>query len=217
MEKDESLHVDLHIHSHYSRDSLQSPEKIIQVSLRKGLSVIAIVDHDTILGGLKAREINKSNLEIIVGLEVKTEFGDVVGLFLEKEIHTKGFFELVDEIKKHDGLVMLPHPFKKHRLEKDLLEKIDLIEVFNSRLNKSLNKKAQSLAEKLSLPQVSGSDAHFPWEIGRGRMKIKKPLNPFDLKRALLSGEREFVVKHTNLFWELTSQGIKYLKKSQII
>ncbi len=217
MEKDGSLHLDLHIHSHYSGDSLQSPEKIIQVSLRKGLSVIAIVDHDTILGGLKAREMNKSSLEIVVGLEAKTEFGDVVGLFLEKEIHKKSFFELVDEIKKQDGLIMLPHPFKKHRLEKNLLDKIDLIEVFNSRLNKSLNKKALSLAEKLCLPQVSGSDAHFPWEIGRGRMKIKKSLNPFDLKKALLTGEREFVIKHTNLLWELASQGIKYLKKSQIL
>ncbi|MDH4223604.1 MAG: PHP domain-containing protein [candidate division Zixibacteria bacterium] len=217
MEKGESLYLDLHIHSSYSKDSLQSPEKIIEMSLKKGLSVIAIVDHDSISGGLKAREINKSNLEIIVGLEVKTEFGDVIGLFLEKGIQTKNFFELVSEIKKQDGLVMLPHPYKKHKLEKRFLEKVDLLEVYNSRLKQSLNIKALNLSKELSLPQVSGSDAHFPWEIGRGRMKIKKPLNPLDLKKILLSEEREFIVKQTGFFWELASQCVKYLKKSQIL
>lgn len=217
MEEDENLYLDLHIHSHYSKDSLQSPKKIIEVSLKKGLSGIAIVDHDTILGGIKAKEINKTDLEIIAGIEIKTEFGDVVGLFLEKEIYTKDFFSLVEKIKDQGGLVVLPHPFKKHRLEQKFLKKIDLVEVFNSRLKESLNRKAEALACKLSLPQVAGSDAHFPWEIGRGVVKMKKPLRSGSLKEALLFDEKKIVKKHSNFFWEVLSQGIKFSRKAQII
>jgi predicted metal-dependent phosphoesterase TrpH len=215
MEEAKSLYLDLHIHSHYSKDSLQSPRRIIEASLKKGLSGIAIVDHDTISGGLEAKEVNKTNLEIIVGIEIKTEFGDVVGLFLEKEVYSRNFFSLVQEIKDQGGLVMLPHPFKKHRLEPEFLKEIDLIEVFNARLNKSLNDKAQDLAEEQKLPVVAGSDAHFHWEIGRGVLKIKKNQTSSDLKNTLLSAEREIIHKYSNPFWEVLSQGIKFSRKAK--
>jgi hypothetical protein len=217
MEEAGSLYLDLHIHSCYSWDSLQSPQKIIEVSLKKGLSGIAIVDHDTITGGIKAKEINQTHLEIIVGIEIKTEFGDVVGLFLEKEICSRNFFSLVEEIKSQGGLVMLPHPFKKHSLDPSFLKEIDLIEVFNARLKKSLNDKALDLATELSLPPVAGSDAHFPWEIGRGVVKIKKDLSSGNLKNSLLCEERKIIQKYSNFFWEVLSQGIKFSRKAKVI
>ena len=217
MEDSDDLYIDLHIHSCYSKDSYQSPEKIIKVSKKKGLSAIAVVDHNTIKGGLKAKEKNKSDLEIIVGIEIKTEFGDVVGLFLEKEICTKNFFILVEKIKEQGGLVVLPHPFKKHKLEKRFLEKIDLVEVFNSRVKESLNQKAEDLAFKLSLPQVAGSDAHLPWEIGRGMFKMRKPPGSVSLKEALLHHEKEIIRKPSSFLWVALSQGIKYSRKAKII
>jgi len=217
VEEDQNLYLDLHIHSHYSKDSLQSPKKIIEVSQKKCLTAIAIVDHDTIMGGVKANDINKTDLQIIVGVEIKTQFGDVVGLFLEKEIGTKNFFSLVEKIKEQGGLVVLPHPFKKHKLEPEFLEKIDLIEVFNSRLKRGLNQKAEELACRLSLPQIAGSDAHFPWEIGRGMVKMKKTKRSGNLKEILLHQDKKIIRKRSNLFWEVLSQGIKYSRKAQVI
>ncbi len=217
MDKDEYLYLDLHIHSHYSPDSYQSPRKIIETSLRKGLSAIAIVDHNTITGGLKAKEKNKTAIEIITGIEVKTQFGDVIGLFVENGIKEKDFFRLVDKIKEQGGLVVLPHPYKKHRLEPEFLEKIDLIEVFNSRESKSSNEKAEALTSKLSLPFVAGSDAHFPWEIGRGVLKIKKPRRSYNLKEVLFSREKEIIRNYTSISWTVLGQVIKHLKKSRLI
>jgi predicted metal-dependent phosphoesterase TrpH len=148
---------------------------------------------------------------------VKTQFGDVIGLFVENEIKERDFFKLADKIKEQGGLVVLPHPYKKHRLEQEFLERIDLIEAFNSRESKSSNEKAEALTAKLSLPFVTGSDAHFPREIGRGVLKIKKPLMPYNLKEVLLSREKEIIRNYTSICWTVLGQMVKYLKKSKLI
>lgn len=165
------MKFDLHIHSKYSHDSFSSPETIIRLSKRKGLSGIAVTDHNTIEGGLAVKEINNDDdFMVIVGSEIETEFGDILGLFLGHEITSRKFAEVYREIKAQSGLVVLAHPYKKGKvLPENLFKYIDFIEGFNARSPKSLNLKAQELADIHQIPMIAGSDAHLPFEIGRGR------------------------------------------------
>lgn len=162
------MKFDLHIHSKYSGDSLLEPGKIIKIGKKKGLDGIAVTDHDTIKGGLVASKIDKEF--VIVGAETRTEYGDVIGLFLKEEIKSSRFIEVVEEIKEQDGVVVLAHPFRKNiKFPTDLLRYVDLIEGFNARSKKEDNERAYELAMKFKKPMTAGSDAHLGFEVGRGR------------------------------------------------
>jgi len=164
------MKLDLHVHSKYSRDSFLSPETIIRLAKRKGLSGVAVTDHNTIEGGLAAKEINNDDdFMAIVGSEIETEFGDILGLFLKHEIASRRFIEVCEEIKVQGGLVALAHPYRKGIvMPEDLLKHIDLIEGFNARSPRNINLRARELAKKYHIPMIAGSDAHLPFEIGRG-------------------------------------------------
>jgi len=137
---------------------------------------IAVTDHDTIKGGLKVKKLNKDkDFEVIVGSEVKTNFGDLLLYYIDKEIKSREFFSVVDEVRAQNGLIVIPHPFRKslykshkfkHPIEK-IKNKVDAIECFNARMLPGNNKKAQVLSKKLDLAGTAGSDAHFKFEIGR--------------------------------------------------
>nr|WP_243687478.1 hypothetical protein [Methanobacterium formicicum] len=58
----------------------------------------------------KLKKISPEDLEVIVGSEIGTERGEVIGLFLSEEIVSHRLVEVVDEIREQDGLVVLPHP-----------------------------------------------------------------------------------------------------------
>src|SRR5256885_1161615 len=76
---------DLHLHTEYSPDCDTSLERIEPHCLARGLTGIAVTDHDTIEGALRLRDRVKS-LRVIVAEEVTTRDGDVIGLFLEERV-----------------------------------------------------------------------------------------------------------------------------------
>lgn len=78
------MRYDLHIHSKYSLDGLIEPEIIVKTAKNQGLSGIAVTDHHTIRGGLETKKISPEDLEVIVGSEIGTERGEVIGLFLSE-------------------------------------------------------------------------------------------------------------------------------------
>jgi len=207
------LKFDFHIHSSYSLDSILTPAKILDISCRRGLDGIAVADHHTMMGGLKTRDLNRSSLIVIVGSEIKTEWGDVVCLFLEKEITSKRFLRVVEEVRKQNGVLVLVHPFWKHTLSDELLSNVDLIEVFNSRISPDRNLKGEELAQKTGLPKVAGSDAHLPWEIGRGVTCFEGSAPPVDLKQMILKGKRSLIKIQGHILNTVISQGIKILRK----
>ncbi|MFH1335604.1 MAG: PHP domain-containing protein [Candidatus Zixiibacteriota bacterium] len=211
------LKFDFHIHSFYSFDSVLTPAKIVEISCRKGLDGIVVADHNTIRGGLETKDINRSPLVVIVGSEIKTEWGDVVCLFLEKEITTRRFLAVVVEVRKPEGIMILAHPFWKHTLTEELLGGVDLIETFNSRISPALNRKAEELALSRGIPQVAGSDAHLPWEIGRGITCLDVSALPEDLKPMILKEKRNLVKVQSNPFDVVITQGIKLLRKKGLL
>lgn len=168
------MKYDFHTHSKYSADGQGEPELMVKKAIEQGLSGIAVTDHNTIRGGVEAKKYETSDFEVIVGSEIMTDRGEVIGLFLSEEVKYRSFMEVVDEIKDQNGFVVVPHPFDTIR-GKSVFPKeedvrfIDNMEVFNSRcVLTNYNKKAEDFAGKNAVNIIAGSDAHFLREIGSG-------------------------------------------------
>jgi predicted metal-dependent phosphoesterase TrpH len=78
------IKVDMHVHTSYSKDGLLAPEEIVVKCQQKGLGALAITDHNTLAGALAVRDV--APFPVIVGQEISTSQGEVVGLFLEEEV-----------------------------------------------------------------------------------------------------------------------------------
>jgi len=195
--------ADLHIHSSYSYDGFSKPEAIIKRAAKLGLNVIAITDHEEVKGAKEAEKLEKKyGVEVIVGEEILTNEGEVLGLFLKEKVRPgKTLKETVNEIHSSGGLVVIPHPFSwfpltrppigiksLYRLVKDRDIIPDAIEVLNAtpmgrhtiKRNKRVNEKIFSLAE------VGGSDAHIERHIGMG-VTLFPGSTKEDLKEAILA------------------------------
>jgi predicted metal-dependent phosphoesterase TrpH len=165
---------DFHIHTKYSSDSLLEPAKIIAMAQRLGIDCVAITDHDTIRGGVAVKAQSRgSDLQVIVGSEIGTSAGDVIGLFLQEEVRSRDFFAVVDEIRAQDGIIVLPHPYRGHQLSDEIVRSTDVIEAYNARTGAYNNAMASKLAEEHHKPGIAGSDAHFASEIGLAKTFIQ--------------------------------------------
>jgi len=192
------MKYDLHNHTYYSKCSNLKPEILLKIAKKKGLNGIAVTDHNTTKGALAVKKLNKDkNFEVIIGEEVDTNFGDVLAYYLNKEIKTHDFFTLVDEVKKQNGLISIPHPFRmsinykskfRYPIAK-IKDRIDAIECFNARMLPGNNEKAQKLAKKLNIPGTGGSDAHFKLDIGRAYTIFD---NNFNLRKALKQNKTRY-------------------------
>ncbi|KAF5088894.1 PHP domain-containing protein [Methanobacterium aggregans] len=185
------MKYDFHTHSKYSTDGRSEPESMVKSAIKKGLSGIAVTDHNTIKGGVEAKKYETTDFEVIVGSEIMTDRGEVIGLFLSEEIKSRSFSDVVNEIKDQNGFVVVPHPFDTIR-GKSIFPKeedarlIDNIEVFNSRcVFKGYNKKAKDFAGKSGVNIIAGSDAHFLREIGTGGVATESS----DVYEAVLKGD----------------------------
>jgi len=172
------MRYDLHVHSKYSKCSNLNPLVILKTAKRRGLNGIAITDHNTIKGALEVSRLNKDKFfEVIIGEEIDTDKGEVLGLYLKKEIKKGNFYEVVKEIKKQGGIAIIAHPYSITRTKAKSFEEIDAVEGFNSRnLFKFENLKAQIKAKELGLGVTAGSDSHFKFEIGRAYTEFEGSL-----------------------------------------
>lgn len=77
-------YIDLHVHSNCS-DGTMSPTEVVEYAAKKGLSAIALTDHDTIKGIREAKAAAENcGIELIPGIEFSTSYH-------EKDIHILGF------------------------------------------------------------------------------------------------------------------------------
>lgn len=206
--------VDLHVHSCYSFDSLASPADIVRAAVRRGLNGVAITDHDTIRGGVEAAEANSDpGFLVIVGSEVVTDAGDIVGLFLSRQIGCKKALDVVDDIHDQGGIAILPHPYKGHKLTEEIIRAVDAIEVFNSRARPEHNAQALALARQYGKPMVVGSDAHFLSEIGSSTILTDSS----DVRAEILAGRARFETKACPAYRETLSQIVKSAKQRRYV
>jgi predicted metal-dependent phosphoesterase TrpH len=191
--------IDLHCHTSASFDCLASPASVVRAAARQGLTHLAITDHDTIDGALRARDAAPAGLTVIVGEEVRTADGDLIALFLSAAV-PPGLpaRETIEAVRAQGGLVGIPHPFDKYRgsmLKEGRLEGIgqlvDWVEAYNARVvGGSGNERAADFARELGLPGVASSDAHSVLEVGVAYTAVEgDPSTPEGLLAALRTVE----------------------------
>ena len=175
--------VDLHMHTSWSHDCLVEPEELVEHAVAEGLGAIAVTDHNT-FGGAQAtvQAARGTDLLVIAGEEVKTDSqGEVIGLFLEREIpRGMSFADTIAAIKEQGGLAYLPHPFDRMHSIPDAktihrhLSDIDVFEVYNARLLFEVyNDEALRFARKYNLTMGAGSDAHVLQGVGTGGLRMR--------------------------------------------
>lgn len=182
---DEKYRLEAHVHTKYSHDSLLPFWLLYLLCRACGITHIAITEHNNLKGGIAFRDYCKgkgSKLHVIVGEEVMTTQGEIIGLFLNKEIKAGLTPEqTIDEIISQNGIVYIPHPYdlKRHRtvLAEDAIarniRKIHCIESHNGRnISPAYDDMQRKIAEKYGLTKVVGSDAHTCFEIGRNYMEV---------------------------------------------
>ena len=172
------IRFDLHVHSSASPDCRSEPERVASRCRRLGLSPVFLTDHDTIEGAARLRATGRER--VVLGEEIMTEEGELIGLFLERPMQSDlTARETALEIKAQGGLVYLEHPydsFRRHLSEggiEAIADLVDIVEVFNGRSDEEANRRAQDLCDILGVAPGAGSDAHSLREIGSVYMEME--------------------------------------------
>ena len=215
------LKADFHVHTEYSMDCNMSLEDIIKRCLETGINCIAITDHGTAEGALKMQGL--APFPVIVGEEILTPHGEIMGMFLKESIPTGISIEqAISHIRAQDALVCLPHPFdtlRGLRLDSQRLDElagqIDAIEVFNARspLTRS-STKARDFARKYDIPETAGSDSHSLSEIGTTYVEIPEFNGRDDFLQTLRKGRihsrKSSPLVHFNSTWARLKKGLNW-------
>lgn len=190
------MRIDLHCHTCYSRDSLMTLDALLHWMDRRGIDKVAITDHNTIAGALAFRD--QTPERIVIGEEIKTTRGELLGLFLHEEV-PPGLSpeETIVRIRAQGGLVGASHPFARWRREalgmetlKSIRQELDFLEVFNARIPMSRdNQLAEETAARWGLPGSAGSDAHAPSEVGRAYVDMPAFDGPQEFLDSLARGQ----------------------------
>ena len=223
--------VDLHCHTSASFDSLATPEAIIRAAAARGLTHLAITDHDRIDGALEARERAgeiEPGVEILVGEEIRTRDGDLIGVFLREAVPPGlSAVESIAAIRAQGGLVGIPHPFDRSRgsLLRDgrgdapgtlesLVGEADWIEAWNARVMLGNgNQRAAELAVAARVPGVAVSDAHTVMEVGVAATVLDGDPGTADGLRAALAGERHLVTGRGSVYARLVTPTAKVVQR----
>jgi predicted metal-dependent phosphoesterase TrpH/glycosyltransferase involved in cell wall biosynthesis len=189
---------DLHMHTEHSHDCAVPVADLLAYAESIGLGAIAITDHNAFAGAREAAALARGRrLVVIPGEEVKTDAGEVIGLFLREEI-AKGMSmgETIAAIREQNGVVYLPHPFDRLHTIPDAgtlhshLNEIDVFEVYNARLLfEGFNDEALRLARKYNLTMGAGSDAHVLQGVGTGLVRMRAFETPEEFLISLRSAE----------------------------
>lgn len=171
--------ADTHVHTEYSGiarlgllkfpESVSTPEDQVDRARRNGMNVLCITDHDEIVGAFKARDYAKqfNDIEVVIGEEVTTADGEIIGLFLNEKVPSGlSAEETIDIIRSQGGITIAPHPFSFHVAglqEKIFSLDIDGFEVINGghvdNYSNTFAQKVMDMYPERWAP-ISGSDAH---------------------------------------------------------
>jgi predicted metal-dependent phosphoesterase TrpH len=167
------IRVELHCHTSASADSLVPYEEYLARCEKVGIDKLAITDHNMIEAALAAKAV--ASEMVIVGEEIKTELGELIGYFMSEWI-PPGLspMETIQRLRDQGAVISIPHPFDPIRgrdwkpgdLE-TIVPYVDAIETFNARcLGQKANLEAAAFANKNGLLETVGSDAHTVDELG---------------------------------------------------
>jgi predicted metal-dependent phosphoesterase TrpH len=186
--------ADFHCHTTFSRDCCTTVPELIRRCRRAGIDCLAVTDHNEIEGALRVRDA--AGFRVIVGEEIFSAGGEVIGLFLESRIPPRlPFRETLERIKAQGGVTYLPHPvsgIRKSRLSRSVVEAsvdlLDVVETYNARTLLGDGDDAgwvEALVRTHDLATAAASDAHSPWEVGNVRVELQPFATPAELLRGL--------------------------------
>ncbi len=208
-----------HVHTRFSFDSWLSPREILTRARLEAAEVLMVTDHNTIRGSVEVAKLAQGNPKfVVIGGEYATEKGDVIGLFLTREIQSRNSREVIDEIKRQGGLVLLPHPYKAHVLDDALLEQVDMIEIHNSRCSSAENGQSAVLALRMRKPTLGGADAHCAGEVRSvvNHFEADTPGDEAQLRICLMHSPRSLEVRPVSQLYQPYSQMIKAYKTKNL-
>jgi len=189
------MKLDMHGHTHFSKDSRLKPTAIVARARSMGLDAICITDHDEIGGAFEVAALGV--LPVVIGEEIRTSEGEIIGLFLRERIAPlMNPEDTIAAIREQGGVVYVPHPFDSYRgsrltpsaLER-IVDRIDILEVFNARnLRRSQNDAAVAFATRHKLLMGAGSDSHTIFEIGHAFIELPPFSGPQELLASIAQG-----------------------------
>ena len=160
------IKIDLHTHSVGSPDGGITAEEYGRLLDDKVLDMIAVTDHDSIEQALVIQ--NKLGPRIIIGEEITSLEGEIIGLFLKQKVEPGlSALQTVQAIKSQGGLVYIPHPFETVRkgitqsVIDSISDEIDIVEVYNGRaVFQNKGPQALTWARLHNKIGAASSDAH---------------------------------------------------------
>ena len=221
--------IDLHCHTSASFDSLAAPAAVVRAAASRGLTHLAITDHDRIDGALEARGVAAGEglaVAVLIGQEIRTTAGDLIGLFLESAV-PPGLTpaEAIAAVREQGGLVGVAHPFDRFRGSlgrgeasafEVLAGSIDWIEAWNARLIVGDgNARAAELAKRVGVPGVAVSDAHTTVEVGIAATVVHGDPSSADGLRAALGGEIRLVTGRASAYVRLLGPAAKLVQRAR--
>ena len=196
--------ADLHIHTLASDGTAGIVEILDHVERSTDLDVIAITDHERIDAALAARAISRDRglrAQVVVGEEVTTRGGHLLGLFLTERVKPlQSLRSTIAAIHDQGGLAIPAHPLVPYPLcaqgwvlrrliaDPDPRFRPDALEAFNpTTLGRPWHGRVVRFAAEQGLPTVGNSDAHAAAAIGTGWTTFPGH-DPDDLRRAIVEG-----------------------------
>lgn len=218
------IKVEIHVHTKFSHDSMLFFWLLYLKCRFCKIDYIAITEHNNILGGINFKNYclkRGDKVKVIVGEEIMTNSGEIIGLYLKKPIQS-GLTpeETIKQIILQNGIVYIPHPYDKKRyktvLKEIYIEKyknmIHCIEIHNGRnILEEYDKKQYEIAKKYNIQQIIGSDAHTVFEIGRNYIYI---YNKIDSSEKFLKAikDAEFHSKKCLKFCHYITKFVRVIK-----
>ena len=175
--------ADMHIHT-LASDGVSSVTEILERVETEGLlDVIAIADHERIDAAVAGRQLARDRglrVEVVVGEEISTRGGHLVGLFLERPVPPMKSLEWsIEAVHDQGGIAIPAHPMVPYPMcaQASTLRRLlasdnpavrpDTIETFNpTALGRYRHDAVVQFAREHHLPLVGNSDAHIASAVG---------------------------------------------------
>jgi predicted metal-dependent phosphoesterase TrpH len=176
--------ADLHIHTLASDGTVGVLDILDHVERDTELDVIAITDHERIDAAVAGQRVARDRglrVEVIVGEEITTLGGHLLGLWLEERVRPfRSLRSTIAEIHAQGGIAIPAHPLVpyplcaqgfvlRRLLEEDERYHPDALETFNpTTLGRPAHARVVRFADEHGLAKVGDSDAHALPAIGTG-------------------------------------------------
>ncbi len=194
--------ADLHIHTLASDGTARIDEILAHVEAEGQLDVIAITDHERIDAAMAARAMARDRglrAQVVVGEEISTRGGHLLGLFLEEPIRPwQSLRASVAQVHEQGGLAIAAHPLFPYPLcaqapalrrllaDPDPRVRLDGLEAFNpTMLGRPTHRRVVAFVEEFGLAGTGSSDAHALEAIGQGYTTFPG-ISAEDLRAAVL-------------------------------